>query len=433
MTNLQPEIEFRPLSEIEKFQEEKLQEQLKYVADNSPFYKELFNKHNIDVADIRSLRDFKRIPLTDKQDIAKNGDKFLCVPREQIVDYITTSGTLGDPVVFCLTDKDLDRLAYNEAISFYCSDVTPNDVIQLTTTIDKRFMAGLAYFLGARKMGAGIVRVGAGVPEMQWDTIKRIQPSTLVAVPSFILKLIEYAESVGINYKESSIIRAICVGEPLRNADFGLSTLAQKIKSKWDIHLYSTYASTEMATAFAECGCGKGGHHHPELIIPEFIDEDGNDVAAGQPGELVITTLGVEGMPLVRFKTGDIVTHYTEPCSCGRQTLRVGPVLGRQQQMIKFKGTTIYPPSIFDLLEELSKVKNYLVEVSTNSIGTDDVLVRVGCDAPGVELEKVIKDKFRAKLRVTPSVAFHSYEEIDKMQHPKGVRKTVFFIDKRTK
>ncbi len=431
MTNFQPEIEFKSLAEIGKFQNEKLVEQIKYVAAKSPFYKELFEKHHIDIGKISSLEDLKKLPLTTKQDIAENGDKFLCVPKAKIVDYISTSGTLGDPVFFGLTDKDLDRLAYNEAISFHCSDVTSDDVIQLTTTIDKRFMAGLAYFLGARMMGAGIVRVGAGIPEMQWDTINRIEPTTLVAVPSFILKLIAYAESTGINYKESSIKRAICIGEPLRNADFGLSTLAQKIKDKWDIKLFSTYASTEMATAFAECGCGQGGHHHPELIIPEFLDENGNAVPAGQPGELVITTLGVEGMPLVRFKTGDIVTHFTEPCSCGRQSLRVGPVLGRQQQMIKFKGTTIYPPSIFDLLEELSKVRNYVVEVSTNSIGTDDVLVRVGCDNPGADLEKVIKDKFRAKLRVTPSVAFHTSDEIERMQHPAGMRKPVFFIDKR--
>lgn len=431
MSSFKPAIEFRSPTEIKAFQEQKLKEQLHYIAENSRYYQEVFSKNGIDVNSIETLEDLRKIPLTDKYDLANRGADFLCVPKGQIVDYITTSGTLGDPVVFCMTDKDLERLAYNEAISLTCSDCSAEDIIQLTTTIDKRFMAGIAYFLGARKMGAGIVRVGAGIPELQWDSIKRIQPTTLIAVPSFILKLVEYAEANGIDYKNSSLKRAICIGEPLRKADFSLSTLAQKIKAKWDIKLYSTYASTEMATAFADCAYGNGGHHHPELIIPEFLDDQGNEVEPGQPGELVITTLGVEGMPLLRFKTGDIVSHYVEKCKCGRNTLRLGPVLGRKQQMIKLKGTSIYPPSIYDLLNDIDEVVNYIVELTTNDIGTDDVLVKIGCQNPSTLLEKKIKDHFRAKLRVTPRVEFATIKAIDKQLLPEGARKPIVLVDKR--
>jgi phenylacetate-CoA ligase len=431
MNTFNPNIEFQSADNIKQVQEIKLREHLAYIHANSPFYKRLFQKENIDVKTIRTLEDLKKIPTTNKFDLANNSEEFICVEKNKIVDYITTSGTLGDPVIFCMTDKDLERLAYNEAISLTCSTCNENDIIQLTTTIDKRFMAGVAYFLGARKMGAGIIRVGAGMPELQWDTIIRIKPTTLIAVPSFILKLIEYAEANGINYKNSSIKKAICIGEPLRKADFSLSTLAEKIKSQWNIELFSTYASTEMATAFADCEYGKGGHHHPELIIAEFLDDEGKDVPPGEPGELVITPLGVEGMPLLRFRTGDLVTHYTEPCECGRKTLRVGPVLGRKQQMIKLKGTTIYPPSIYELLNDLSEVENYIVELSTNNIGTDDVLVRIGCNNPDPDLEKNIKDHFRAKLRVSPRVEFESVEEIEKQRYPEGARKAVYLIDKR--
>jgi len=431
MTDFKPDIEFNTIEEIKHFQEEKLQEQVRYISEQSPYYKRIFQEEKIDVSQIKTLEDLKKLPITDKHNLAENGDEFLCVSKNEIVDYITTSGTLGDPVVFCMTDSDLERLAYNEAISLTCSDCSSDDIIQLTTTIDKRFMAGIAYFLGARKMGAGIVRVGAGIPELQWDTIRRIQPTTLIAVPSFILKLIEYAEANNIDFASTSIKRAICIGEPLRKADFSLSTLAEKIKAKWDIKLYSTYASTEMATAFADCGQGNGGHHHPELIIAEFLDDEGNEVAPGEPGELVITPLGVEGMPLLRFRTGDIVCHYTEPCACGRNTMRLGPVLGRKQQMIKFKGTTIYPPSIYDLLNDIDEVENYLVELSTNDIGTDDVLVKVGCKNPDALLEKKIKDHFRAKLRVTPSVEFDTVKSIDKQLMPEGARKPIYLVDKR--
>ena len=240
--------------------------------------------------------------LAQQNMICNNIMQILCVPREQIVDYITTSGTLGDPVTFAMSDKDLDRLAYNEALSFACAGGKQGDIFQLMTTIDKRFMAGLAYFLGIRKLGASIIRVGNGIPELQWDTIQRISPNAIICVPSFILKIIKYAEENGIDYRNSSIKKAICIGENIKETDFSLNLLGQTIKKKWDIELYSTYASTEMATTFTECGCGQGGHHHPELIITELLDEQGNPVAEGEVGELTVTTLGVEAMPLVRFK-----------------------------------------------------------------------------------------------------------------------------------
>lgn len=419
MNSFPENIDFWASEEIRKYQEQKLGDLLNYVNKNSAFYKELFKENNIDISRIKTLEDLQLLPFTSKDDLYNRNDDFICVDRLKIVDYITTSGTLGDPVTFAMTDFDLERLAYNECKSFKVSDGKPEDIYQLMVTLDRRFMAGLAYFLGIKKLGAGMVRVGNGMVELQWDTIRRIQPNALVAVPSFILKLIEYAEANGIDYKNSSIKKAICIGEALRNPDFSLNTLGQRIKDKWDIELYSTYASTEMGAAFAECEYGNGGHHHPELLIAEFIDENNNPVAPGESGELVITTLGVEGMPLIRFKTGDIVQHYTEKCSCGRNTLRVGPVIGRKNEMIKYKGTTLYPPALYDILNEMEYVENYIIEVSTNQIGTDDILIRIATNGHKPEnFEKYIKDHFRAKLRVAPTIQFESQESINKTKFP---------------
>ena len=168
-----------------------------------------------------------------------------CVPRSRIIDYVTTSGTLGDPVTFALTEEDLDRLAYNEAESFTTAGCTPEDVLQLMTTIDRRFMAGLAYFLGARKLRCGVIRVGNGIPELQWDTIRRIGPTGCIVVPSFLTKLVAYAEEHGIDYRRSSLRRAICIGEALRDTDFSNNTLGAKITELWpELELFSTYAST---------------------------------------------------------------------------------------------------------------------------------------------------------------------------------------------
>jgi phenylacetate-CoA ligase len=427
-----PDIEKTSSEEIKAYQEILLREALDYVAENSPYYKALFDREGIDVASIKSLEDLQQLPVTTKEHLQELNDDFLCVPRAKIVDYTTTSGTSGKPVTFGLTDKDLDRLAYNEAISFICSGLTEGDVVQLMTTIDRRFMAGLAYFLGLRMMGAGVIRVGAGIPELQWDSILKYKPAYLITVPSFLLKLIEYAEAHGIDYNASGIRGAVCIGEPLRKQDFSPNTLSQKITEKWDIKLFSTYASTEMSTAFAECEYQCGGHHHPELIIAEVLDENNNPVQKGGSGELTVTTLGVEGMPLVRFKTGDIVQLHHEPCQCGRTTMRVGPVIGRTQQMIKYKGTTLYPPAMNDLLNEFSEIEGHIIEISVNDLGTDEILIKAATKTPTEELMLQVKDHFRAKLRVTPKIIFTTPEELSKTMFPPMSRKPVNFIDKRS-
>ena len=426
-----PAIEKASLQEIKLFQESKLKEMLVYLNQNSRYYNTLFTSENIDITLIKSIEDLQKIPVTTKTQLQENNDDFFCVPMHKIIDFATTSGTLGSPVTFGLTDNDLERLAYNEAISFACAGVVEGDVVQLMTTLDRRFMAGLAYFLGLRKLKAGIIRVGAGIPELQWDSILKYNPKYLIAVPSFLLKMIEYAEQHGIDYNASSVKGVICIGESLRNQDFSSSVLASIITDKWKIKLFSTYASTEMSTAFTECEYFHGGHHHPELIITEVLDDNNLPVKEGESGELTITTLGVEGMPLLRFKTGDIVKLHHESCGCGRNTLRVGPVVGRKEHMIKYKGTTLYPPAMHDLLNCFELVQNHVIEISTNDLGTDEILIKIASKNNSEELLGQIKDHFRAKLRVTPKVEFVPLEILNKIIFTPMSRKPITFIDKR--
>ena len=360
--------------------------------------------------------------------VKPEGDAF----RVIVGDYVTTSGTLGDPVTFALTEEDLDRLAYNEAESFTTAGCTPEDVLQLMTTIDRRFMAGLAYFLGARKLRCGVIRVGNGIPELQWDTIRRIGPTGCIVVPSFLTKLVAYAEEHGIDYRRSSLRRAICIGEALRDTAFGNNTLGAKITELWpELELFSTYASTEMQTSITECGHHCGGHVPADLILVELLDEQNNPVAEGEEGEVVITTLGGRGMPLLRFRTGDICIGYTERCACGRSTMRLSSVIGRKGQMIKFKGTTLYPPALYDILENIPGVSNYIIEVFTGSLGTDQIVLRIGSARRDEAFEKEIKDTFRSKVRVAPEGGFETVEYIAKKQMPQMSRKQIKFVDLR--
>lgn len=426
------ELHYSTLLEIKLFQETRLKETLEYIAKHSPFYRRMFAEKNINIDDINTIEDLKRIPTTSKSDLQSYNADFLCVDSVDIIDYVTTSGTLGEPVTFALTEGDLQRLAYNEASSFTMAGCTKEDVMQLMTTIDRRFMAGLAYFLGARELGCGVVRVGNGIPELQWDTINRVKSSACMVVPSFLTKMVEFAQNNNIDYNNSTLKRAICIGEALRDPNGELTTLGKKISEQWrTLELYSTYASTEMQTSFTECEMHDGGHIPADLIIVELLDENEQPVKDGEPGEVTITTIGVEAMPLLRFKTGDICIRTSTPCKCGRNSARLSSVIGRKGQMIKFKGTTIYPPILFDILDNIPEVENYIVEVFTNALGTDQIQIRIGSNNHSDTFVKQIKDVFRSKVRVAPDIKFESAELISRLQTPPMSRKVVKFFDLR--
>jgi len=410
---------------------QKLQETIAYLNEHSPFYKEFFSQAKFNPRGIKTIEDLAVIPVTIKEDLQQRNDDFLCVPRNKIIEYSSTSGTLGNPVTVMLTENDLERLACNEYSSFVSADGSVNDTYQLMLTLDRQFMAGMAYYSGIRKLGAGIIRVGPGVPSLQWDTIFRLKPTAIVTVPSFLLKMISYAAEHKIDVNSSSVKKAICVGENIRNTDFSLNPLGKKITDAWDIKLYSTYASTEMQTAFTECSECKGGHLQPDLVIVELLDEMNKPVKAGEPGEVTITTLGVEGMPLLRYKTGDICIYDDEPCACGRNSLRLSPIVGRKKQMIKFKGTTLYPPALFDLLNEMDDVLDYVAEVSSNEVGNDEVQLYIFPENFTEECNRKIRANLQARLRVSPHIKYITEEEIKKIQMPEAGRKIIRFIDRR--
>jgi phenylacetate-CoA ligase len=394
-----PETAYQPMDEIKIMQEKKLQELIQFVGKYSPFYKQVFASNNINPLDIKTLNDLKKIPTTSKEHLQQRNNDFLCVPRNKIIEYSSTSGTLGSPVTIALTENDLNRLAYNEYSSFLCADGSPNDIYQLMLTLDRQFMAGMAYYSGIRKIGAGIIRLGPGVPSLQWETILRLQPTAIVAVPSFLIKLIQFANEHHIDVNKTSVKKAVCIGENIRNTDFSYNILGKKITEAWNIKLYSTYASTEMQTAFTECIAFNGGHLQSELLILEVLDENDLPVAAGQAGEVTITTLGVEGMPLLRYKTGDICMYFDDPC--------------------------------VDMLTEMEDVLDFVAEVYSNEMGTDEVLIYILPAHLTDECDRKIRANLQARLRVSPHVTYITAEEMKKMQAPESGRKIVKFIDKR--
>ncbi len=426
-----PEIETQSIAAQRQVQMQHLQVLLEYLQQQSPFYKQLFADNNIDIKNIVDYTDLQQLPTTSKEDIQLREKDFVCVPKEAIREYTTTSGTLGKPISIALTESDLSRLAYNEFRSLVSMDVQQASTIQLALTLDRQFMAGMAYYMGAKDMGAVVIRTGSGLPQMQWDTIKRYDTDVLVAVPSFVLKMIEYAKQHNIDYKNSGVKKILAIGESLRDANGNDSVLAQKLKAEWDIEYYNTYASTEMQTAFTECNQHNGGHHLPELIVIELIDENGNHVPENESGEVCITTLGVKGMPLLRYRTGDICKAFYEPCACGRSTLRLSGVIGRKKQMIKLKGTTLYPNIITETLNEIEKVKEYVIHIFTNELQQDDIKISLSLHQETDTTQKVIKEHLRSKLKLMPQIEICDDDTIRAMQFPLESRKQIRIIDSR--
>lgn len=382
---------------------EQILETIHYAVKHAPFYQKHFSAHSLEEL---NWENFRSLPFTTKEDLSQNNRDFLCVPTDQIAEYVTTSGTSGKPVTIYLTKKDLLRLGKNEKESFELTGAKAGDLFQLMTTIDKQFMAGLAYYLGVQELNAGMIRIGPGVPALQWNSILENKPTILIAVPSFLVNLIDYAKQNGIDVNQTSVRSAICIGEPIREDDLSENVLAKRIHADWNIELFSTYASTEMGAAFTECRSHQGGHLNEDLIYLEVLDEEGNHVSHGEKGEIVISTLGTEGTPLIRYKTGDVARVYREPCSCGRTSPRVGPILGRKNQMIKFKGTTIFPPSIYEIFDSRSEITCYKIEVAKDYLGHDTITILLENRIEHSPVMNQIIEDCKAKLRVVPHFVF---------------------------
>lgn len=382
---------------------EQVIETIRYAVKHAPFYQKHFSTNSLEHL---NWEQFRALPFTTKEDLSQSNRDFLCVPPSQVAEYVTTSGTSGKPVTIYLTKKDLVRLAKNEKESFELTGAKAGDLFQLMTTIDKQFMAGLAYYLGVQELNAGMIRIGPGVPAMQWNSILENKPSILIAVPSFLVNLIDYAKQNGIDINQTSVRSAICIGEPIREDDLSENVLAKRIHADWNIELFSTYASTEMGAAFTECTAHQGGHLNEDLIYLEVLDEDGNEVAHGEKGEIVISTLNTEGTPLIRYKTGDVARIYRETCSCGRTSPRVGPILGRKNQMIKFKGTTIFPPSIYEIFDSRSEISCYKIEVAKDYLGHDTITILLENRIEHSPVMAKIIEDCKAKLRVVPHFVF---------------------------
>ena len=395
-------------------------ETFRYAKKFSPYYRELFRG-------IKGVPRLTNLPTVDKTVLSERNLDFLCVPRSQIAEIVTTSGTTGKPLLWQLTQSDVQRLALNEKISFACAGLTARDTVLVAVSLDRCFIAGLAYWQGLRELGCTVVRVGASSSLLVLEMIERIQPTAIVAVPSFLRVIADKAHEGKFDLKNCSVKKAVCIGEPIRDVKFALNASGHAIEKTWGAKVFSTYGVTELANSLCECAAGAGGHLHEEMLHLEILDDDGNILPDGETGEIVATTFGVEAMPLIRYRTGDCAALFSKKCKCGRTTPRIGPIVGRKNQKLKFKGTSLFPSTLHAVLEETKGIDSFVIVARKESELSDSIEILFHGDASPVSLREAIQ----ARTKISPLIRLASGAKIEALQLPPQARKRSTFVDLR--
>ena len=401
-------------------------------ARKSAFYQRLFREADFSPEAFSSLESIASIPFTEREQLSACEAAFHAVPDSAFLDLVQTSGTDGRPVTIGYTRNDLKRLAYNEAMAYSGAGFRPGETCLITVTLDSLFIAGMAYYLGALMMKMRAVRSGPGRIERQLELIRSLSPSIIVGVPSFMARMAAYAKRKGMDNFADSVRSILAIGEPVRGPGMKLNALGKALAEQWNAGIVSTYAATELETAFCDCVAGAGGHVHPDLCVAEVVDDSGKILPDGELGELVVTPLGVEGMPLVRYKTGDMTRLHSGPCACGWNTPRIGPIEGRKAQRLKYRGTTLYPQSIFRVLQEKFGLDMAYIEVTSAYDLSDSIKVVVGeAEENSAHRAKEIENAIRSSLRVRPQVVLQSRQEVENKITSHGGRKPKQFFDLR--
>ena len=404
---LHPELETLSRAEIEALQLERLK---KTVAQcmNSPFYRKRFAEHHITPADIRSLDDLQKIPFTTKQDLRDNYPFGLAaVPMEQVVRLHSSSGTTGTPTVILHTQKDLDEWANAVARCLYMVGLRPGDIFQNSSGYGM-FTGGLGFQYGAERLGILTVPAAAGNTKRQIKFITDFGTTALHAIPSYAGRLYEVMEEMGIDPKRDTKLHTLIIGAEPHSEE-----QRRRIEDMLGVKAYNSFGMSEMCgpgVAF-ECKEQNGLHIWEDYYIVEIVDPQTLEpVPQGEVGELVLTTINREAMPLLRYRTRDLTRILPGECPCGRHHIRLDRMKGRSDDMMILKGVNIFPIQIETILMQFAELGNdYLITLTNeeaNDLMTVEVELKEFCDDyPRLQaLTKEITRQLKDEILITPVV-----------------------------
>jgi phenylacetate-CoA ligase len=400
-------METLPRPALEELQLRRLQETVERVAKHSPFYQHRFEKAGVSPQQIRSLADLKRLPFTTATDLRTTyPDGMLTVPREEPVRLHTSSGTTGKPKAIFFSRNDVNVAAEQIARSLASTGITKCDVFQNMMSYGL-FTGGLVMHYGAEKLGCLVIPSGPGTSERQLMLMQDFGTTAVHILPSYALYFAGFLEQKEIKPGRDLALRKAFVG-----AEPHTEETRRKIEEIYGIDVYNSYGLTEMngpGVAF-ECAEKAGMHLWEDNYILEVIDPiTGDTVPEGETGELVLTTLSREAMPILRYRTRDITSVIPEPCTCGRTHRRLNRITGRSDDMLIIRGVNVFPQQIERVLMASPQVgRNYVIEIE----GLDDMTIKVELAPAGFDgevehltaLQHHLVEKLRAELWVKPKV-----------------------------
>ena len=372
------EIETLPRQALEALQLKRLQGMLERVVANVPFYRETFAKQGISPGDVKSLDDLRRLPFTLKQDMRNSYPYGLFASKmEDIVRIHASSGTTGKPTVVGYTQKDINTWTELMARSFVAAGAHKGDIIHNAYGYGL-FTGGLGAHYGAENLGASVIPMSGGNTKRQILIMKDFGSTVLTCTPSYSLYLAEAALDEGVDIKSLNLRVGIFGAEPWSES------MRQEIQEKLNISAIDIYGLSEiMGPGVAiECHEAKCGLHiWEDHFIPEIINPDtGELVPEGELGELVITTITKEGIPLLRYRTRDITRITYEPCICGRTHARIARMSGRSDDMLIIRGVNVFPSQIESILMKVEGVEPHYLLIVDRKDNLDSLEVQVEVD-----------------------------------------------------
>lgn len=371
---LHPQYETMSRQEIETLQLERLQATVKHCM-NSPFYRQRFKEANITPDDIKTLNDLRKIPFTTKQDLRDTYPFGMAsVPLRQCVRLHSSSGTTGNPTVILHTQKDLDEWAEAVARCLWMVGLRPDDVFQNSSGYGM-FTGGLGFQYGAEHLGALTVPAAAGNSLRQIKFIKDFGTTAVHAVPSYVTRLYEVMQEVGVDPRRDTKLRVLAIGaEPHSDEQ------RRRIEDMLGVKAYNSFGMSEMCGPGVgfECKEQNGMHFWEDYYIVEIVNpETLEPVPDGEVGEMVLTTLNREAMPLLRYRTRDLTRVLGRTCPCGRNHVRLDRMRGRSDDMMVLRGVNIFPIQIEKILMSFPELgSNYLITLTTDD-NNDNMTVEV--------------------------------------------------------
>ena len=369
-----PRIEEMPVADLQKLQFKLLKTIVYRVYSFSPFYHKRMKDAGVHPDDINSLEDIVKLPFMYKKDLRDTyPDGLIMSEQEELVRYHVSSGTTGKPTVVGYTRNDINNWTESLARGLTSAGLGHGDIIQVSYGYGL-FTGGLGLHYGAERIGATVLPTSIGNTERQIELMQDLRVTAIACTPSYLLHMGEVAEKMGVSIKKDTFLRKAIVG-----AEPWSEQMRSRIRESLEVDAYDIYGTSELSgPLFCECECQQGFHVWSDLIYPEILDPDSQEpLPPGERGELVVTMLQKDALPIIRYRTGDITAIKDDPCPCGRTHPRLERLSGRVDDMLIIRGINVFPSQIEHALLGIPEVaEHFMIEVDRKG-ALDDMLVRV--------------------------------------------------------